>query len=115
MKRTEQRKFLRFPVNLKIEVKKENKNFPGFLKDFSREGICCFFEEFDFNKGDILELKVQRPNKDIFIPAIGKIRWKKRVDNGWEVGMEFKDIPPPIKGEILEFAYFRWLNSNFPT
>jgi len=105
----ERRKFLRFPSSLIIRIEKENEIFQGRMKDFSRFGIRCIFDNFNFSEKERLNFKIQRPNKDIFIPFRGEVVWKKETEEGWEVGINIKDFPPLLKSEILEFCYQNWI------
>ncbi|RKY39422.1 MAG: hypothetical protein DRP76_03445 [Candidatus Omnitrophota bacterium] len=92
-------------------MEKENEIFQGRIKDFSRWGIRCIFDNFDFSEKEIVNFKIQRPNRDIFIPFRGEIVWKKETEEGWEVGINIKNLLSSVKSEILEFCYQNWVRS----
>jgi len=109
----ERRKFMRFPVELKIETGKEDsRNNPGLTKNFSHDGLRGVFEEFDFVLNSPLRLKIQIPNSDIFIPASAEPAWKRLLDGKWNVGFRLKEFPPARKAEILEYGYNNWIKEN---
>ena len=109
----ERRKFLRFPVSLKVEAANGNRTAnPGLTKDFSREGLRAVFDDFDFNIESLLELKIQRPNKEIFVPAGVEVRWRRPFEGKWEAGFRLRDFPSQIKAEILEYGYHKWLSEK---
>jgi hypothetical protein len=111
----EKRKVLRFPVALKVGLKKENKErVEGVIKNFSRHGLKIIFSEFNFEPGSSVELKIQRPERDTFVPGTGRVAWKKFVDDGFEVGIELIDFPPQVKAEILDYCYTNWVK-NLPS
>ncbi len=107
------RKFLRFNVALQVEARGENKeSASGMVMDFSRQGARVAFEKFDFEPESSVELKIQRPEKEIFVPAIGKVMWKKFIAGRWEAGIKLVDFSPEVKIEILERAYDAWVRAN---
>jgi len=108
----EKRKFLRFPVSLSIKVEEE-KGYQGEVRDFSRGGVKCFFKEFDYPPQTVVNFKIQRPDRDIFVPFKGEVVWKRKLSSGWEVGINIKEFSPLFKSEILEFGYTRWLNNKY--
>ncbi len=108
----EKRKFLRFPISLDIEVDEEGKVYSGKAKDVSRSGMRCFFEEFDYSPQTMVNFKIQRPYKDIFVPFKGEVIWKRKAHLGWEIGIRIKEIPLSLKSEILELGYRIWLEDK---
>lgn len=110
---TNNRKFLRFNVALQVEARGENKESAlGIVRDFSRQGARVAFDRFEFEPQSSVELKIQRPEKDVFVPAIGKVMWKKFIAGRWEVGIKLVDFSPEVKIEILERAYDAWVKAN---
>ena len=108
----EKRKFLRFPVSLAIKVEEE-KSYQGEVKNFSRSGVKCFFKEFDYSPQTVVNFKIQRPKRDVFVSFEGEVVWKRKISSGWEVGINIKEFPPLFKSEILEFGYEKWLNNRY--
>ena len=109
----ERRKSLRFLITLKVQTKKENKeNCFGLIKDFSRGGIRAVFDDFDFNINSFVDLEIQRLSKDVFIPAIGEVVWKRPSEGRCEVGLRFKEFSPEAKSEILAHGYKKLLEDS---
>ena len=107
------RKYIRYHLPLKVEAKSEDdQSAKGIVKDFSRNGLRILFDSFDFLPPSILNLKIQRPGKEIFVPAIGEVTWKTFTSSGWEVGVRLRDFSPQVKAEILEHAYRAWLSQR---
>ena len=110
----ERRREMRFPVSLKVAAREKNKqSILGLTKDFSRHGLRAVFDNFESEPDSSVELKIQKPNEDVFIPAIAEVRWKRPIEGKWEVGLRFKDFISQVKVEILDYAYYVWLRDRF--
>ena len=106
----DRRKERRFAVSLRCSAREGNRNsIVGSIKDFSRDGLRAVFDGFGTEPDSYVNLKIQEPNQHIFIPACAEVRWKRPVEDRWEVGLRFRDFVPQIKAEILEHAYNIWL------
>ena len=106
----ERRKELRFPVSLKIGATATNKrSILGLIKDFSRDGLKAVFDVFESGTESFINIKIQKPNQDVFVPACAEVRWKRPLEGRWEVGFRFKDFVPQVKAEILDYCYHNWL------
>lgn len=109
----EHRRFPRYSINLQVEAKDGKESDLGTISDFSRQGAKVCFEKFDFEPNSSIELKIQRPNKDVFIPAMGQVMWKRIIGgNKCEAGIKLLDFPSEVKIEILECAYREWIRSR---
>lgn len=111
----EKRKFPRLVKFINVEAKKNKQTYRGLLVDISRSGIRVNFKDFPFKEKEEIELKIQRPHKDIFIPALGVVQWIKKEGNSYIAGIHIKDFPSAPKGEILEEAYKEWLKTKLKT
>ncbi|OPX29891.1 MAG: hypothetical protein B1H08_02870 [Candidatus Omnitrophica bacterium 4484_171] len=107
------RKFLRFDTALNIEFKQtagtEDKYLLGALRNFSREGLSFVSQKFDAQPRQNLELRFKLPAKDVVVSCRGEIAWKKNTEDNALVGMKLKEIDAAAKGEILEYAYKKWV------
>ena len=109
----DRRKEMRFPISLRCAAREEREgSIIGLIKDFSRDGLRAVFDDFKTALDSCVNLKIQKPNQDIFFPACAEVRWKKPVEERWEVGFRFRDFIPQVKAEILEHAYNIWLKDN---
>lgn len=108
----DKREFLRFPVELKVEALKENKECSGVIVDFSRKGLRAAFDNFAFDLHSALTLKIQEPGSDTWISASAEAIWKRQARNKWEVGLILKQVSPENKAEILEYGYVKWLKEK---
>ena len=109
----DRRKEMRFPVSLRCAAREGEKDSTiGLIKDFSRDGLRAIFDNFRTQPDSYVNLKIQKPNQDIFFPARAEVRWKRPVEGRWEVGLRFRDFVPQVKAEILEHAYNIWLKDN---
>ena len=84
----------------------------GLIKDFSRDGLRVVFDKFESEPDSQVNIKVQRPNKDLFVPASVQVRWKRFVGDKWEVGFRIRDFVAQAKAEILEYGYKSWLQER---
>jgi hypothetical protein len=111
----EKRKFMRFPVDLKIEAQKQDQgHVAGIIKDFSREGLRVVFDEFSFELNSPIKLAIQSQDLDASIPLVAKPLWKRLLDGKWNVGFMFAELAPARKAEILEYGYHKWVKQNIP-
>lgn len=108
----EKREILRYQIPLKVEVKQRKLLLNGTVKDFSRKGLSVIFQDFKPKKHSVVNFSLQRPGRDVFIPALGEVIWSKPKGTFCEVGLQIKDMPVPIKAEILEHAYHLWLSKQ---
>lgn len=105
----ERRSYLRFSIPLVVSIKNKGQELWGRVKDFSRKGLKVVFDEFDFSDRTSFVLKIQRPEKNIYSPAVVEVAWKKRVGEQWEAGLVLKEFSSYLKSEILEEAFNNWL------
>lgn len=107
------RKFLRFDIPLQVEARNQNReSFFGKIINFSRQGVSVVFDSFNFEPNTPIELKIQRPGRDIFVPALGQVMWKRDTGGAWQAGIKLLDMPAEVKIEILEYGYDAWLKSS---
>ncbi|MCM8824022.1 MAG: PilZ domain-containing protein [Candidatus Omnitrophica bacterium] len=107
----ERRRFLRFDVPLRVEVKKSEEVFiVGQTRNFSRDGFSLVVDEPDFMPQNFLEARMELPPQRGFIDVYGEIIWKRQKDNKWEIGVKIKEIDKASKSEILDYAYDKWKN-----
>lgn len=110
----EQRKFIRFNVDLKVEAKTpDSESSWGVLSDFSREGLRVIFNDLKSTLASQTKLMVQTPNSEEYIPMSAEAVWKTPVEgNKWQVGFKMKEFSPEAKSGILEYGYTRWVKEN---
>lgn len=105
----DRRKFLRFPTPLMVQTRREDRDcLWGLVKDFSRNGLRVIFDEFDFVPNSFVNLEIQMPNENVYVPANAEVIWKKFTDGKWEAGLSLKEFPAHAKAEILEHGYNKW-------
>ncbi|MDH4027583.1 MAG: PilZ domain-containing protein [Nitrospirota bacterium] len=112
---TERRKYIRFDIPLDMEFKLLNgpaEYYPGMTVNFSREGFCFETDKPDLKLNEILELKVKHPAKEMYVPIVGEIVWKKQTSTKHVAGIHFEDIDREAKSEILDHAYNIWLEKS---
>lgn len=107
----DRRRYLRFPVSLMVQTRDKEKTY-GLTKDFSRGGLKAIFDEFNFDIKSFVDLEIQRPNKDIYIPTKVEVVWKRFIEGKWQVGLSLKEFPAWVKAEILEYGYNNWLREK---
>ena len=107
----DRRKFLRFDVPLKVEIKKSQEYYSsGVTKNFSREGFSLVAEEFDFEPKNYLEARIELPQQNGFVNVYGEIIWKRQIGDKWQVGIRLSQIDKASKDDILSYAYENWKN-----
>ena len=105
----EKRRFMRFPVDLKVKAGKE---ITGTTKDFSREGLRVIFDDFSFGLDSLVDMEIQSPTSDASIPLVAKPLWKRLLDGKWNVGFMFAELAPAQKQEVLEYGYKKWVREK---
>jgi c-di-GMP-binding flagellar brake protein YcgR len=108
----DRRKFLRFDLPIDVEAKSTNiagDYAIGVCNDFSREGMSLVSGDFNFDPNTSLELKLQLPTQEKYITASGDVVWKKKIDDKWRAGLKITNIDKANKGDLLDYAYDKWL------
>ncbi len=109
----ELRKFTRFFTDLKVEANPGTiDSVWGQMRDFTREGCCAVFDNFELGPNSSINLRIQKPGEDVYASATAEVMWKKPTAEKCEVGFKLKDILPSAKAEILEYGYKYWLRHN---
>ena len=109
----ERRRYIRFPVSLRVEAYEENNiQSIGVVEDFSRDGLRATFDNCDFEVNSYITIGIQRPGGENLFPAIVEVLWKRLVDDKCEIGAKLKDFSSLIKSEILEHGYNYWIQAN---
>ncbi len=107
------RAFVRFDIPLKVKFKtpkNTNEYAVGVTKNFSRKGFCFELQTFDIEPNEIVAFKVHHPQADVFVPVLGNIIWKKRVNTKFMVGVKLREIHSEAKCEILHCCYNEWVH-----
>ena len=91
---------------LKIILKlKDNETILGKITDFSLNGLKAVFKYVGPECHSYVDLMIQKPNKDVFVPASAEIRWKKHVAGKCQVGLKLGKFDPEIHSEILTYYF----------
>ena len=113
MMENERRRYIRFPVSLKVEAYEENYiKSTGVVQDFSRDGLSAVFDDCDFEVNSYITIGIQRPSKESIFHAIVKVMWKREVDDKCKIGAKLNNFSSHIKSEILEHGYNYWIETN---
>ena len=73
-----------------------------------REGLSFISQYVDNTPQGTMELRLQHPHKDSFIPVLGDVVWSRQDGDKNIAGIKFKVINAESKGEILDNAYDMW-------
>ncbi len=101
----EKRKFERSDIFLIVEFRQFNKTCEyslGVMKNFSHEGFTIESQRYDLKPGEILELKLKHPRRDLSVSASGEIVWKKEAWYKCMMGIKFKEMDKETERKILE-------------
>ena len=104
----DRRNEVRFPVSLRCKCaagQDNQESILGLIKEFSLGGFRAVFDRFKSEPNSHLNLQIQRPKRNIFVPAIAQVRWKRPVADKCEVGFQLKSFFPDVKTEILKYSY----------
>ena len=99
----ENRKYIRHPSDIPIEVNSEQPASPEdntLLHNISVGGIC-FKSKEPFKMGDIVSIRISlvRP----VFEARGRVVWsKKNVDGSFDIGLEFAGAVDAFRGRMVE-------------
>ena len=111
----EKRKFIRFSLNVQLQLKPAmpGVNFmDGLTRNFSREGFSFVSENFTPGTDKTLEFMLTHPLKDIVVPVLGDVMWQSTIHGKSLAGIKFKQIESEFKVEILDHAYDIWLQDK---
>ena len=113
MLENDRRRFMRFNTSLKVEIKNaNNESLLGKIQDFSRQGLKVIFDNFNFKKNSYVDLRIQQPGNETFIPASAMVVWERSNQGKCEAGLEIKQMSPEEKSEVLEYGYKNWLEAQ---
>lgn len=107
---TTDRRSLRFGLELKCghRVRGRESGFvSGSLSDVSRLGCCLRTIVAAGEVDDAIELQLVTPENGS-AEIVGKVVWNRKVADGWELGLEFREIDPAVKWDIIDPAYRVW-------
>lgn len=110
----ERRKFMRFDIPLNVEFKQPEETsgyYSGTTINFSRHGFCFESEGPPLHAFSNVELRVQVPGKEIFVPITGYIVWAQHHKNSFMAGVKIRDMNREAKSDILEYCYDTWLET----
>lgn len=110
----ERRKFMRFdiPLNVKFKQPETGPDYSsGTTINFSRHGFCFESKGPALQASSNVELRVQIPGKEIFVPITGYIVWTKDCNDGFMAGVQIRDMNREAKSDILEYCYDAWLDT----
>ncbi|KPK02615.1 MAG: hypothetical protein AMK71_01640 [Nitrospira bacterium SG8_35_4] len=110
----ERRKFMRFDIPLNVEFKQSEATpyyCSGTTINFSRHGFCFESDGPPLQKASNVELRVQVPGKEVFVPVIGNIVWTQALNNRFLAGVQIRDMNREAKSDILEYCYDTWLDT----
>jgi hypothetical protein len=79
----------------------------GSLSDVSRQGSCLHTMAAVGDVNDTIELRLVAPEQGA-AEIVGEVMWKRKVADGWELGLEFREIDPAVKWGIIDAAYQAW-------
>ena len=110
----ERRKFMRFDIPLNVEFKQSTATSDycsGTTINFSRHGFCFESDAPPLEKASDVELRVQVPGKEVFVPVTGHIVWTQTLNNKFLAGVQIRDMNREAKSDILEYCYDTWLDT----
>jgi hypothetical protein len=110
----ERRKFIRFdiPLNVKFKQPESGPDYSsGTTINFSRHGFCFESEGPALQASSSVELRLQVPGREIFVPVTGYIVWTKNINNRFIAGVQIRDMNREAKSDILEYCYDTWLDT----
>lgn len=114
MKIEDRRKYIRYdiPLEIKLRVMDDPSEYSqGIIRNVSRSGLCFASKNMAPELREVLELQVKLPDEDLFVSAIGDIRWKQHLENEALFGVNLMAMDAKAKSVILDTAYNRWLNN----
>lgn len=76
----------------------------GALGDISRHGCCLRTSSAAGDVNDIVELRLVAPEYGS-AEIVCEVVWRRNVANGMELGLEFREIDPALKTDIIDAAY----------
>jgi c-di-GMP-binding flagellar brake protein YcgR len=110
----ERRKFMRFDIPLNIEFRQAaaaSNYYSGTTINFSRHGFCFESDGPVLQPFSAVELRVQIPGKEIFVPITAHIVWTQNIDNRFMAGVLIREMNREAKSDILEYCYDTWLET----
>ncbi|MBN1897134.1 MAG: PilZ domain-containing protein [Spirochaetes bacterium] len=89
----ERRKYFRMRMKGLVDIKGSEK--AGSV-DVSTNGICLLLNK-KMNRGDTVQIEFNFPDMPNKSTAKAKVRWQKKVKNGYYTGLEFDTFHLTIK------------------
>jgi len=103
----DRRQFNRFDALLIVELSSrldESRYFFGLTKNISFEGFVFESQNYDLEKGRVLEFRLKHPHKDISVKLTGKILWKRETGFECETGVKFIKVDSDARSKIFELV-----------
>jgi hypothetical protein len=101
----ERRKFKRFNAPLFIEfnlLKETVQYYVGLTRNFSRQGFCFEFQNYDVKSRENIKFKLRHPEGKFSLHFPGYVVWKEQNDSMCLAGIKFGEMDKSNKQRFLE-------------
>lgn len=102
---TDRRQFRRFETLLIVEITPHDERssyFLGITKNVSLEGFIFESQNYDLQKGDILEFRLKHPKNGLSVPVLGEIIWNREMRFECYSGVRFHKFDNASKSRVFE-------------
>jgi hypothetical protein len=84
------------------QFKKKYEYATGIVRNPSKKGFTLESQNCDFKHGEILELKIKHPRRDLSATALGEIIWIKKGWYKYAAGINLKELDKENESKFLE-------------
>ncbi len=88
---------------VEFRQRKKTKEYSlGVMNNFSPDGFTLESQRFDLKPGEILELKLKHPRRDLSVFVLGETVWKKEAWYKCMMGIKFKEMDEETRRNLSE-------------
>jgi hypothetical protein len=84
-----------------VEFNASGVPFSGITKNVSRDGISFILQSCSIDAGSPLQFQMHNLQGKDTIEGCGDIAWKRKMDDGWHLGLRFQFINNVDESDIL--------------
>ena len=107
----ENRKYFRFPCQCFGEVRFGSKGVQlSLIKNVSNGGLGLVIHGIQCCPDANVEVRIDIPEKKPPLLVTGKVKWSSPISHHIEVGIQFTDLDPLTKRDLLDYGFSTWCN-----
>ncbi len=105
-----------FPLNMEfISLKKASDEYCfGKSRDFSHNGLSFVSKDFDClcETDNLIMIKFEMLKDNTHIYALADIKWKKKIEDKYLVGVKIRRVDQESRNKKLDFPFNIWTDDK---